>query len=200
MTTILRSDAVPQMRIPVDYYDDSHKVLLQKHSHAKQIEDLVRNGISIDANELVTHMLFTEQKNYDGFRTYNDLKTMLPEQIKQFQRYFELTGSTLQAKFPPDDMNNWTERVGVAGALVVMNKIFGLHEADWEKLPISRKGKALDFSLLDRSQNLDGATASTGSKFIEVEGKGAVVESGRIHFRSPVDSEPTKQRHSSIVG
>jgi hypothetical protein len=50
-----------------------------------------------------------------------------------------------------------------------MNEIFNLHEADWERIPITNRSKTLDFE-----------TSSDGKRFIQVEAKGTIFDSNSL--------------------
>ena len=63
----------------------------------------------------------------------------------------------------------FTERIGVALGLCVVNEIHGLTAADWKKIP-EAPGKGghptFDFEI---------STASTGTNFIQTENKGSTI-------------------------
>jgi hypothetical protein len=186
--TTVQASASPLIEIVVDYYDAHHKTKLSKHSNAARIASLVAEGLKIGEAEFVTYAMFTQQKDHDGYRTYQELKTIFPEELPGFRRHFDLAAGTLRARFGGDDMQkHQTERAGVAGALLVMNRIFDLHEADWHKIPESGL-KDLDFLL-----------ASTGSGYIEVEAKGSVVQSAQMraevsHAKGEIGEKKAAQR------
>lgn len=155
----------------VEYYDDEHKKKLSGHDYSPAIGSLVKNGIKVTEDEFVVYSLFREQKNYPGWRNYQELKQKLPTRIDTFRDYFDTGGGTLKSKFPRRDFDiKQTESAGVATALLAMNEIFNLHEADWGRIPTTKKFKTLDFELASE-------LASNGKRFIQVEAKGTIFES-----------------------
>lgn len=172
---VAQTPSSPLVEFSVEYYDAEHKQKLSNYPSVQAIESLVTTGLAVEEIEIVTMTLFREQKVHPGFRGYHDLKKYAPGEIGKFRRYFDISSGTIRAIF--DGNNTPTEcidGVGVAGALLAMNKIFGLHEADWEKLKV---GSVKD---LDYMYPSTGLLASTGTQFIEVEAKGSVVRSAEM--------------------
>lgn len=117
------------------------------------------------------YSLFRQQKDYPGWHNYHELKEQLPSEISSLRKYFDTSGGTLRAKFPQSSFGEVkTQSGGVASALMVINAIYDLHEADWERLPITSKRKTLDFEYTFNE------TASDGKEIIQVEAKGTVFD------------------------
>lgn len=184
------------MHVDVQYFDATHQALLGKIPNASELGKLVSDGLAFDDDLFWMHMMFTEQKDYDGFRSFRDLKAKLPGRISEFRDYWDPRGNTIVSKFPPTDMENArTERAGVSVALLLANNVFGLTEADWEKIPIGSVA-ALDFK-----HPSGGLVASNGSAFIEVEAKGTIVsDTGNTgdtkirNHKSRIDHKKDEQR------
>lgn len=170
----------------VEYYDEEHKSKLSGHHYSPAIGNLVKNGIKVTEDEFVVYSLFREQKNYPGWRNYQELKQRLPTRIETFRDYFDTSGGTLKSKFPRRDSDiKQTESAGVATALLAMNEIFNLHEADWERIPTTNKFKTLDFEL-----------ASDGKRFIQVEAKGTIFESKSLDKTTTLKKKIEKKKEA----
>jgi hypothetical protein len=96
---------LPKICIDVDYYNADHKARLLQYPAHEKIKDLIRDGIAIDPDEFVVHTIFTEQKDYDNWRTFQELKQLLPDRLPEFRQYFE-TAETIRAKFDGRDVGN----------------------------------------------------------------------------------------------
>ena len=153
-------------RFRVEYYNDNHKKLLEQYSCFGEIEQLVVNGFVVTEEEFYSYALFREQKNHDGFRTYQDLRSKIPDRLSGFKDYFSVKDGLLCSVFSNanDRDNHHTESIGVGGGLSLVSRLYGLTEADWERISVSNE-KDLDFEI-----------ASNGNEYIEVEVKGAVVQ------------------------
>ncbi len=156
------------MKFQVSYYNDNHTAKLLKHKYFHKIERLINQGLDVDDDEFVIYSIFREQKNYPGWRTYQELKNHLPYRIDSFRKYFDISSGTLRARFPSKAFDLiQTESSGVAASLLLVNRIYDLHEADWQRIPIGKR-KSLDFEL-----------ASNGTEYIQVEAKGTVFDYGQ---------------------
>lgn len=167
-------------RFRVEYYNDNHKKLLEQYSCFGEIEQLVVNGFVVTEEEFYSYALFREQKNHDGFRTYQDLRSKIPDRLSGFKDYFSVKDGLLCSVFSNanDRDNHHTESIGVGGGLSLVSRLYGLTEADWERISVSNE-KDLDFEI-----------ASNGKEFIEVEVKGAVVRN--INMKSEVSGRAGK--------
>ena len=131
-------DASKNVVFTLDYYDGHHKSMLLKHRLAARITGLVSTSLQLSEDEFFTYMVFTEQAPHQGFRNYSELKSKLPGRISYFRDYLDTTDGTVRPKLLPLK-RDITERVGVSTALLLMNRIFNLHQADWECIPESNK-------------------------------------------------------------
>ncbi|WP_040433480.1 hypothetical protein [Chlorobium ferrooxidans] len=153
-------------RFRVEYYNKEHKRLLERYSCYDAIEKIVKNGFTVPEEEFHCYALFREQKRYEGWRTYQELKSKIPNRLSNFKEYFSTNDGLISSNFgqADDRDSHLTESIGIGGGLSLVSKLYDLTEADWEKIPVSNK-KDLDFEI-----------ASNGKEFIEVEVKGAVVK------------------------
>lgn len=158
-----------QIRVNADYYNDEHRDILMKHRYAHRIKNLVDFGLSEKEKEFRVNAMFTEQDGRPRFRNYSELKRLVPSRIRLIEDYIDTSNGTVRSLIP-GGKREVTERVSVATALSVMNQVFNLHRADWERIPETSKRKTMDFQL-----------ASDGNDFILVEAKGTVFETGNLN-------------------
>jgi hypothetical protein len=175
-------------KIKVSYYNKTHKKLLEKTPKFSEIDSLVQQGYYINEDFWI-YSMFTDKKDYDGFRTFDDITEIWMEQYKYTGRYINLSHETVKAKLPGETYSGLsiTERIGVAGGLSVISSIHDLTEADWEVIPIS-KTKDLDFEI-----------ASDGKNIIEVECKGtygdtSLVSSSMSQQKTDIEEKKQVQR------
>jgi len=124
----------------------------------------------LSEEEFFAYSVFTEQKDRDEWRTFTELKHRLPPRRAVLEDYFCVHQGTARSRFEePDDKDSTkTEIAGVGAALALASHLYGLTEADWERVP-REETKTLDFRI-----------ASTGTEFVEVEAKGSIVKDHRI--------------------
>lgn len=178
-----------KLKVDLRYYDETHRNLLKKYSSFSQIENIVNNStITIPKSEFLTYLLFKEQKNHIGFKTYSDFNKKISKSYSLLERYIKFNDGRINANFIGKDMDgDLIQRVGVAISLCIANKIHNLNEADWEIIPeIAGKNglKTLDYNI-----------ASDGNLFIQVESKGSAVENNELkpqtisNHKSSIDSK-----------
>lgn len=131
--------------------------------------------------------MFTEQMEHDGFRTYDELSDRISKRLADIDDFLSFNNGSVQARFIGNNMMQagFTERIGVALGLCVVNRIHNLTAADWKKIPTApgRTGHpTFDFEI---------PIASTGTNFIQSENKGSAVADNSIqivtvqnHFKS----------------
>ena len=185
------------LKINVEYYNDHHHQLIQQYECAESIDRIIQHGLEVDKDEVVTYSIFKEQKNRHGWKNYHDLRKRLPERLKKIKDYYNLDGNTIQSRFSPDEAEE-TESLGISVGLIIMNRVFGLHEADWEKIPIVNDKKTLDYEI-----------ASNGDHFIQVETKGSIFTESpfprRYNFKSHIEEKKADEKshnnsHSILFG
>lgn len=152
------------IQIDVEYYNKSERDKFQNLSSKNEINNIVKNGVSIDPLSLLSESMFMEWKDHDDWNNRGALLAKINNRKLEFDEYFSTQSKSLVAKFLPLEMENHRiERVGVGFGLSVVGKIFNLQSADWEKIPTTNTTKTLDF-----------AVASTGDYYISVECKGTI--------------------------
>lgn len=162
---------MPSINLSVEYYDTAQRNLFQSFPNAATLNTLVQNGMSISRDEFLAYMMFTEQMDRNGFRTYNDLEARIQSRLGDIDDFLSFSNGSVQARIIGNDMMQvgFTERIGVALGLCVVNRIHGLTMADWKKIPTApgRNGHpTFDFEI---------PIASTGANFIQAENKGSTI-------------------------
>jgi hypothetical protein len=160
------------IQLSIEYYNETQQHSFRSFPNIEYLDNIVKNGIAISKDEFLAYMMFTEQMERDGFRTYTELQNRIQRRLGDIEDFLSFNNSSIQSKFNGIEMMQagFTERIGVALGLCVINKIHRLTAADWKKIPEvpGKKGHpTLDFEL---------PVASTGTSFIQVENKGSVTE------------------------
>jgi hypothetical protein len=157
------------INLSVEYYNEVQRQLFQGFPNATQLNNLVANNVSISKGELLAYMMFPDQRDANGFRTYDDLRDRIQHRLGDIDKYLSFNNESVQSLVDPGAMNRvaFTNRLGVALGLCVTNKIHGLTEADWKIIPETNRHSTFDFEI---------PIASTGTNFIQVENKGSVVD------------------------
>ena len=176
-----------QIRVNADYYNDEHRDILMKHRYAHRIKNLVDFGLSEKEKEFRVNAMFTEQDGRPRFRNYSELKRLVPSRIRLIEDYIDTSNGTVRSLIP-GGKREVTERVSVATALSVMNQVFNLHRADWERIPETSKRKTMDFQL-----------ASDGNDFILVEAKGTVFETGNLHRDADLEQHIKDKKRAHLA-
>lgn len=158
------SSASQAIHFDVEYYNKYHRDLLLGFQEADFIKTLVEEGIDIDVEIFLGLSTFREQSNnHVGFRTFQELWDNLGPRREYLLKFFSIEDVRIQSQWSANEMpTDVTESVGVGGSILAANRVFGLHEADWEKIPEGGT-KTLDFRF-----------ASDGDRFIDVESKGNI--------------------------
>lgn len=158
------------MDVSVKYYNENERVLFQSYPNSAQLNALTANNVSVSKDELLAYMMFTEQRNRPGFRTYSELQARIQQRLGDIDDYLTFNNGSVQTRFIGNDMPaDFTERLGVGLGLSVVNKIESLTQADWELIPtVAGPGghPTFDYQI---------AVASTGSNFIQAENKGCLI-------------------------
>ena len=158
-----------QINLSVEYYNEVQRLLFQSFPNAMQLNNLVANDVIISKDELLAYMMFTDQRDANGFRTYDELRDRIQHRLGDIDEYLSFNNGSVQSLVDSGAMNRiaFTNRLGVALGLCVTNKIHGLTEADWKIIPETNQHSTFDFEI---------PIASTGTNFIQVENKGSVVD------------------------
>jgi hypothetical protein len=185
------------LKLSVDYYNAAEKTLFQSYPNFAALSGILNREILISEAEFVSYMMFTEQADEDGWRTYPELKDRVQNRLGDIEDILDFSKGSIQSKKSSQRMNasKMTERIGVSLGINVVNKFHGLTEADWaitDDVYIGGKRiKDFDYEI---------PIASDGTKFIQVENKGAVIDDNS--YKTPSVSEhysSIKAKKNSIL-
>lgn len=166
------------LHMDVNYYDDSERKKLSSYPTARRVSELVSTGCQVNAAQFLTYYLFYRKRpGSQRFRNYEAIAEHIDHALVELDGWVDyVDGSLVSAPDAVPQGKVVTERIGEAGALCVVSRIHGLHEADWEKIPEHRGRHS--FSTFD--YRFDTAAASDGAYVIQVEAKGTAVEDPSI--------------------
>ena len=164
------------LKIAVDYYNAAEEKLFECYPNYEEFKILVGKEITISKDEFLSYMMFTEQADDDGWRTYPELKERVQHRLGDIQDFLDFSNGSIQSKLSSERMfaSKMTERIGVSIGINVINKFHGLTEADWAITPKTyldgKRLKDFDYEI---------SVASDSVKFIQVENKGTVNEDNK---------------------
>lgn len=166
--------------IDISFYSKEHEELLKSSPKFNKIQEVINSGLLFD-EDLWIYALFKEQKNRDGFRSFDDFKHRLSRRITLLEDYIDFDSKTITAIDKHSD-KNISEYIGVGTALKLISTIHDLIEADWEIIPESQT-KDLDFEIGFDDKNT-----------IEVECKGTFNGASRYDMKKDIIDKKTTQR------
>jgi hypothetical protein len=179
------------LHIDVDHYDSSHAAILGQAPFGRQLQSLVNSGFDVPRDEFMAYMLFREQRRaLPGWSTYRDMKRRLASRYTHIVENLDFTHGTVRSMFSGQNQTDTAivDGCGIAGGLTLVNRLFGLHEADWQQIPVS-----------DRP-DLDYELASTGSGYVEIECKGRVVNTTGLaplsSAKADIENKKREQRQN----
>lgn len=160
-----------QIKLSVDYYNNLEETKFKGFPNYSAINNLVQNGVTIPKDEFLAYMIFIDQYDADGFRTYIELSKRISFKLGDIDDYLSFNNSSIQSKVSSKRLFNSkiTERIGVSLGLCVVNNIHGFTKADWKKIDDTQGPKA------HPTFDFEYSVASTGINYIQVEDKGSVV-------------------------
>jgi hypothetical protein len=159
------------LKLSVNYYNAEEKTLFQLYPNFATLSGMLDREFSISKAEFVSYMMFIDQADDDGWRTYPELRDRVQNRLGDIEDILDFSNGSIQSKLSSKRMNacKMTERIGVSLGINVINKFHGLTEADWaitDDICIDGKRiKDFDYEI---------PLASDGTKFIQVENKGTV--------------------------
>lgn len=179
---------MPDIRVDIGYFNDEQRRLFQGFPNSGNINDIVRDGITITEDEFLAYMMFPWQMDLAGFRNYNELRNQVQNNLGAVNQLLSFNNGSVQANVIGNDLmqTGYTERIGVSLGLCLMNKIHNLTAADWKKIPTvpGRNGHpTFDYEF---------PIASTGTRFIQSENKGSAIENN-------TDQRGTVERHYNSI-
>jgi len=167
--------AQKHVRIDVDFFDADEKEKLLAYPSASQIEKVVQQGVVVPTAEFLTYYLFHKKRpGKPGYRSYPELSSKIERSIRDLDEWVDFTNETIVSApdATPQD-GAITERIGESITLSVVNRIHGLHEADWDKIP-EHRGRS-GFPTFDYGTTAP-AIASDGKLIVQAEAKGTAVK------------------------
>lgn len=173
ITTI---DELPEhIEVRVDYYRKSDYAELKLSLKGDETDLPPAEGkiIKIPKSEFLAYWLFEDRNPDDPLsEDFDTLAKSVADALPDLKRHFERSGNDLRAKAWPEGAERAGDiatRLGVAIGLCVANKITGLTQADWDKIPKTSKDGV-------EESRLDYHLAAGSSGFIAVENKGSISE------------------------
>ena len=161
------------IKVSTEYYNKKEAELFMSYPNYKSIDRKIQRDISILKSEFLATLMFTEQADEDGWRTYEDLRIRVQHRLGDIEDILDFSKSTVNSKQSSRRMmaSGLTERLGVSLGLNIVNQFHGLSEADWaitsDKYKNGKRLKDFDYEI---------SIASDGEKFIQVENKGSVCD------------------------
>lgn len=176
-----------KLALNVQFINAKHETLFRAQDHFNKIIKIISDSTKIDSIEFLTYLLYTEQKDYDGFRYFKDFKHKLLKSLMLIEDNIKFENNTIKPLFVGSDLpRSFIEKYGVSVSLCLANKCFDLHEADWYGIPelSGRFGrKTLDFDL-----------AATVEYYVQIESKGTTFTKNK-----KVNDSKIYQKKNSII-
>lgn len=150
--------------IGVDYYDDDDRACFGRYPQAEQIQGIAGKTISVPVSEFLTYSLFVEKRAaIPHLRSYEAIRGDLNRYLPMFDAGLEITERSLRTVLTGNEqVFDLSEKIGSGVALSVTNRLTGLTEADWARIPVLPH-KSFDY------------TFSAPWGHLEVEAKGSSV-------------------------
>ena len=170
MTTV--STTIPQdsISIAVDFFDEREKSTLLDYPTAQQIDAVAGTTIEVPTAEFLTYYLFHRKRpGKIGYRSFREIGREIGSALHDISWGVQFDGKSIvsESDIGDDQDRGLVERVGESVSLSVVNRIHGLTEADWDKIPENRGyGASFDYTHGDKQ-------ASDGDYPIQVEAKGS---------------------------
>lgn len=174
--------------IAVACYDEAERRKLSRFPTAHAIAQLDGSEIEVPTTEFLTHYILRRKRaGVPGFRDYRELGLRIETSLRDLEGMIAFDGSSIRMGEGSDELDpHVTERVGEAIGLSVVNRIHGLTEADWGRVP-SRGGARA-------RPSLDFEVGSDGHHLVQVETKGSYVP------RNDLKASTVSNHKASILG
>ncbi len=176
--------------IAVDYYGEDDRACFGRYSLAGQIQRIAGGTISVPISEFLTYSMFTEKTaGIPRLQSYTAIRENLNRYIPLFDDGLRTTERSLRTVLTGNhQIFDLSEKIGSGIALSVTNRITGLTEADWNRIPVLPH-KAFDYTFssqavghLEVEAKGSSVTDNTGAKPDSVVGHAADI---RGKFREP---------------
>ncbi len=197
-------DLTQTIHVEVDFFDDDEKERLLRYPTGHQIEELVRQGMTIKTAQFLTYYMFHKRRpGKQGFRNYYQLSSRIDHAARDLDDWVIVqNGSLVSAPDTTPQDRAITERIGEAIALSAAGQIHNIHDADWDRLPEYRGRGA--FSTFDYERQV--LSASDGNLVVQVEAKGTSPQNNNRlamnikKHRSDIAEKKEKIRHREASG
>lgn len=154
-----------QLKLNVQFIDTKHKSLFESQGYFDKVIKIISNSTEISSIEFSTYLLYTEQKDYEGFRFYKDFERKLLKSLMLIEDSIEFKNNTIKPLFVGSNLpRSFIEKYGVSISLCLANKCFDLQEADWYGIP--------ELSGRFGRRTLDFDIAATKEHYVQIESKG----------------------------
>lgn len=160
-----------KVRLDVEYYDEDEKELLKKNypSEFNLIDSVVQKGyVVVPLSDFKTYTQMHHQNSeYEKLISFQAIQENIGDlfgNVKFYTHFDEETGRFYSDKIDNNEQNHVSESVGCGGALSVISHMYGLTQADWQRIAIQGH-KDFDF---------DSAIIQDFKKKIVVEAKGTI--------------------------
>lgn len=191
MTTVTLPISQDSVTIAVDFYNEEEETALLSYPKAQEIEAIAGTTIEVPTAELLTYYLFHRKRpGKVGYRSFDELSQQIGSAYQDIEWGVEFDGKSIVSASDLDDDQDsgLVEHLGEAVALAVVNRIHGLTEADWDRIPANRGyGASFDYSHGDKQ-------ASDGEQPIQVEAKGTTSLGQPNRARARVSQQRTRIR------
>jgi len=170
------------IRFDVEFYD-GHEQQLRSIRAFPALQRMTKNGLVIPYGEFKAYAIFREQGLTVGYRNYNELQQRLSMFIPAYEAYYARSGDVIYLQRGHDKQQGrpQTEMGGIGAALSIVSQAYELTEADWQRIPESRR-RDLDF------QYTDPPLATDGKGVIFLEAKAHATDQRRISLASDASS------------
>lgn len=173
----------------LQFYDASHERALRNYSVFAELSKAQQSGIAIPYDEYKSYVIFREQSEQTGYQTFAQLQEQLSIYIPPYEDYYQHDGNTiyLKRRHAQQQGRPQTEAAGVGAALSVASRLYGLTEADWQRIP---EGRDKDVDFMRSNPRL----ASNGKAFIRLEAKGHAVDDPQLKGNLASDVHHIKEK------
>ncbi len=171
--------AYPPIHLDVKYGSDHDRKSLESLPVCENMSTVVRNGIAVPVEQFIGNGLYREPRATHRLGS-RALRGLVADRMGKIIDYFDLSSGTVRSRSTAghDNLAEVTELIGVAGAISVVDALYGTTAADWQRLRSTSNDKTLDFERISngtltatveakarlKQENLSKAAASIRAK------------------------------------
>jgi hypothetical protein len=161
--------------VAVDYYDLDERAKLLLYATSTKIASIAGSVIEVPVAEFLTYYLFhLKRTGLATYGNYHSIGQRIARAEADLAEFVDFNGQSISRAVGVEaQVPRITEHIGEAIGLSVVNRIHGMHEADWTPVPQMAGPKALptfDFE----------ETASDGHHVVQLEAKGTSATAGNL--------------------